>query len=165
MQNMPAATRVYPNDGHYRRRKSIGRRSAILMAIAVLAVFVHVGVPSKAQCVLTSPTTCTMGTMCTAMVSNNHPVNLYLCTRSVNNNANCNPHFGPLAAGGGKVTLKGTAIGTNPQCAWNCCVNVAFVDMTPSDGLPVELMDFSVGEDDPADEGEEAQPTDEDPSD
>ncbi len=66
------------------------------------------------------------------------------------------------------IHLYGMGTAPSPSCAWNCCGDVAAVTMTSTDGLPVELMDFSVESGDTwatEDEEGESESADEDRSD
>lgn len=130
------------------------RKSTIwLAAVLILAALVGRPAPVGAQCVVTNTDTGSNVAM-TYMYVNKTLTAPYFCTLTMSMNViACN-----LSGGAGTTNvLSASAFNTavNPTCGWNCACGIVTID--GSDGLPVELMEFSVedeGEAGGADAGE-----------
>ena len=107
-------------------------------------------------CTLAGGPNCS-GMVCQATVHKN-VYQGYICSLTMSTNANCN---GPGSIGlTASMTAMFTGTGTDisPICAWNCCYIAGIVTMTMSDGLPVELLEFSTDSDDTEADAEESTP-------
>ncbi len=128
--------------------------STFIFGCAVLSTL-HMPLP--AQCSLQPATHCNSG-MCTATIRNTPPPMPSSRVLTSGRSATCAP--------AGQVTLytiflhaAKTSGAFDPRCAWSCCGIPEFVDMTVSDGLPVELLDFSIEAGDTTDgKGEVEEP-------
>ncbi len=155
------------------RATSAALHSRLLHAVLTVFLVAPLAAPpdAGAQCDVTTGVMCTNGTMCTARVHNTVSLtNVYCIPLDSNNATGCSPisEFSTTTRPPSffMLQLMATAIGTNPSCSWSCCGIPGLVSMTPADGLPVELMDFSIEADEPAeDEDQEPESHAEAPSD
>ncbi len=133
------------------------RISRIIVVLCVFAIAVAAAIPCFAgSCIVQTPTNCVAG-VCNAVFYNSDstvPATWNLATAV---QANCSPAGSgtivPTSIGPGLLTVNGqaTAGATSPVCSWTC---VGYSNSTPtaaavvrfdsSNGLPVELMGFSV---------------------
>jgi len=127
------------------------RQSRSWLVVALILVALAVGpVAVQAQCVVTSTNQSTFA----ATISVYKILAASGNCRSVGNN-------NVLACAPGAVSVTTTFLGasastgaTNPFCSWQCTCGVGPPDnirIDGSDGLPVELMDFEVVDDDEED--------------
>ena len=66
------------------------------------------------------------------------------CVTAGSNNANCNRDGGSMLLG---AAASGMEITMNPSCSWDCAgAGCGTITTGTADGLPVELMEFSVGQ-------------------
>ena len=122
------------------------RKSVIVSVLVVVVIGLAVPAAFSATCSIISPTSCVAG-VCTARVSNINTTTFASVTLSSAFQANCSPTGSfTLLTNGGTALLRGTktVAATAPVCSWNCTgISIIF---DASDGLPVELMSFSVDE-------------------
>ncbi len=147
-----------------RRRHAAYPSTRLILVICVL----NLGFPPhlKPQCTVSSGPVCMNG-MCEARVHNTEFLPGGSCFTTSAEDAVCDvfsPHktYGPASS----VTweLRATATGADPRCTWSCCGISGLVRMTASDGLPVELMSFSI-EDDASSADRESEGSEPDSSD
>ena len=126
-------------------------RKSLLPLIAALAVFVLIGhgAPADAQCV-TSITSSGGGPTATFIAK--AVTNATMCTLTAFNDADCHPggNYPPVI--GVMLTTPNVYLSatrymgmSNPSCGWTC--DCGAVTSNASDGLPVELMEFEIEDD------------------
>lgn len=111
------------------------------------------------MCLERFPLMCSAG-MCTGFVLHSvtdPSVMAYSCTLVGSANAMCAPTGMFMIATYATESLFGTGTAASPMCTWNCCADpVLTISMSSGDGLPVELMDFSVESEDDSDDAASA---------
>ena len=112
-----------------------------LGSLLVLAGSLAGPVPVTSQCMVTN-TLVVPGTVGSPYNRVYKDLNgTYVCSLVASNNASlCAP--GP-ALPRNRLTASANTAATNPSCSFNCAGGCGTVIIDGSDGLPVELMDFS----------------------
>ena len=108
-----------------------------LPVIAVVTTLVWAQTPARAvSCEAAFFVACVGGIQCTAFASTGVAGN---CSTTTSNNATCAKNFTSPT-----IFLYAGNNGSAPSCAWTCTVCTGSIVIDGTDGLPVELMDFSV---------------------
>jgi len=125
-------------------------RKSLLPLIAALAVFVLIGhgAPADAQCVTTNVSSGASPMFIVKTISNANT-----CTLTMFNNADCFPGGNyPPTIGMTRMSVRMLPLSatpfmgfSNPSCGWAC--DCGAVTSNASDGLPVELMEFEIEDD------------------
>ena len=124
------------------------RISPILLGSVVLLIsFFAQPLPVESQCMVTN-------TVVSPAPSPGSPYNVvyktlngpYVCNRVASNNASlCAPNL-PTART--MLTASANTTAVNPSCQWYCTGGCGTITTDGSDGLPVELMEFEIVEND-----------------
>jgi hypothetical protein len=96
----------------------------------------------KSQCVVTNTGMTTIGSLIIVTKTLSAP---YQCTLTMMNADFCFPGYAPVITA--QLVASAYTATVNPTCAWACACGTGappHVAIDGSDGLPVELMDFSV---------------------
>ena len=128
----------------------MGRKTGIVLGCAALVIVGLLILPAGVEGQCTTSITNGPGTWGTPayIYVGKAILNANTCTLTgFNNVIGCAPGgFPPTATGatnsGSYVSASALTAATNPFCAWNC--DCGQVIIGPGDGLPVELMAFSV---------------------
>lgn len=141
------------------RRKSSSPMS-LLVLLSVLAAL-GVAIPASAQCPWDGAPDCGTGAGPFSMCDRNFATGQSCQPPANNGNGTaCNPS----ASAGGVYILSASQTSTAVQgsafCSWNCGGEICRINL--SDGLPVELMEFSIDGGEPDDGGDHSDETESD---
>ena len=119
--------------------------TTLLLGLLLVTSLALVAVESNAQCTtsITNSGTVTMTATPYYFITKTLGGTFNCQLTATNNVLNCQP--GPTIGVSSSVSYvyaTAATAATNPSCAWNCGCGAVTIDT--NDGLPVELMDFSV---------------------